>query len=99
MVHLLQSHIDEAIVWLERARNANPVQPIIRASLASAYGLKGQTERAAAELAEARRLSSDGRFSSIATLKAAEYFGVPAVRALYEATYLVGLREAGLPEE
>jgi hypothetical protein len=54
---------------------------------------------AAAELAEARRLSRDGRFSSIAPLKAAQYFGAPAVRALYKATYLVGLREAGMPEE
>jgi hypothetical protein len=32
-------------------------------------------------------------------LKAAQYFGVPAVRALFEATYLVGLRKAGMPEE
>src|SRR5580692_4206661 len=62
-------------------------------------GLKGETERAVGELAEARRLSSDGRFSSIASLKAAQYFGVPAVRALFEATYLVGLRRAGMPEE
>jgi hypothetical protein len=53
---------------------------------------------AAAELAEARRLSSDGRFSSIGRLEATQYFGVPAVRALYEATYLVGLRKAGMPE-
>jgi predicted Zn-dependent protease len=98
-VHLLQSHIDEAIVWLEKARNANPVHPLIRGWLASAYGLKGETERAAAELAEARRLSRDGRFSSIANLKAAQYFGVPAVSALFEATYLVGLRKAGMPEE
>jgi adenylate cyclase len=99
LVHLLQSHIDEAIVWLEKARNANPGHPLIRANLASAYGLKGETERAAAELAEARRLSSDGRFSSIARLKAVGYFGVPKIRALYDATYLPGLRLAGMPEE
>jgi tetratricopeptide (TPR) repeat protein len=99
MVHLLQSHIDEAIVWLEKARNANPAHPGIRAWLASAYGLKGETERTAAELAEARRLSSDGRFSSITRLKAAQYFGVPKIRALFEATYLAGLRPAGMPEE
>jgi TolB-like protein/class 3 adenylate cyclase len=98
-VHLLQSHIDEAIVWLEKARNANPAHPLIRGWLASAYGLKGETEHAAAGLAEARKLSSDGRFSSIAHLKAAQYFGVLAVRALYEATYLVGQRRAGMPEE
>jgi adenylate cyclase len=98
-VHLLQSHIGEAIIWIEKARNANPAHPLIRAWLASAYGLKGETERAAAELAEARRLSSDGRFSSIATLKAAQYLGVPKVRALFESTYLRGLRLAGMPEE
>jgi hypothetical protein len=98
-VHLLQSQLDEAIVWLERARNASPTHPGIRANLASAYGLKGETDRAAVELAEARRLSPDGRFSSIARLKAVGYFGVPKVRALYEATYFRGLRLAGMPEE
>jgi hypothetical protein len=56
-------------------------------------------ERGAAELAEARKLSSDGRFSSIARLKAAQYLGVSKVRALYETTYLVGLRKAGMPDE
>ena len=54
MVHLLQSRLDEAVVWLEKARNANRVHPLIRGNLASAYGLKGETERAAAELAKRR---------------------------------------------
>ena len=98
-MNLLQSRIDEAIVWIEKARSANPAHPLIRGWLASAYGLKGEAERAAAELSEARRLSSDGRFSSIACVKAATYFGVPKIRALFEATYLVGLRKAGMPKE
>jgi adenylate cyclase len=55
-VHLLQSRTDEAIVWLEKARNANPGTQYNHAFLASAYGLKGEPDRAAAELAEARRL-------------------------------------------
>jgi hypothetical protein len=55
--------------------------------------------RATAELAEARRLSGDDRFSSIARLRAVGYFGVPKVVALYKATYFVGLRKAGMPEE
>jgi TolB-like protein/class 3 adenylate cyclase/Tfp pilus assembly protein PilF len=93
-VHLLQSRIDEAIVWHEKARNAAPAQPYIRAWLASAYGLKGETERAAVELAEARRLSGDDRFSNIARLKAFGYF-----RALVETTFFAGLRLAGMPEE
>jgi TolB-like protein/class 3 adenylate cyclase len=98
-VHLLQSRVDEAIGWFERARITAPAAPVFRSRLAAAYGLKGDTERAAAELAEARRLSSDGRFSSIARLKAAQYFGVPKIRALVEATYFAGLRKAGMPEE
>ena len=65
--------------------------------LAAAYGLKGWTERAAAELAEAQRLS-DGRYASIARLKAAGHWGVPEIAALFETTYFAGLRQAGMPE-
>ncbi len=99
LVHLLQSRIDEAILWLVKARSANPAHPQFHAHLASAYALKGETDRAAVELAEARRLSADDRFSSIARLKAVGYFGVPKVRALFEATYFAGLRKAGMPDE
>jgi adenylate cyclase len=99
IVHLLQSRIDEAILWFEKARTADPALPIVHDFLASAYALKGETERAAAELAETRRLSSDDRYSSIARLKAVRYFGVPKVRALLETTYFAGLRKAGMPEE
>jgi adenylate cyclase len=98
-VHLLQSRTDEAIVWLERARSAVPAQPFLRIRLASAYALRGETERAAAELAEARRLSNDDRFSSLARLKAVGHFGVPKTGALVEATLFAGLRKAGVPEE
>ncbi len=55
--------------------------------------------RAAAELAEARNLNRDERFSSIARLKAARSFGVPKIRALFETTYIKGLRMAGMAEE
>ena len=58
IAHLLQSRTDEAIPWFEKARGANPGHPGAHAWLASAYALKGDTERAAAELAEARRLNS-----------------------------------------
>jgi adenylate cyclase len=66
LAHLLQSHTDEAILWLGKARSANPALPYVHSHLASVYALKGESERAAAELAEARRLGRDGRFSSIA---------------------------------
>jgi len=94
--HLLQSRTDEAIPWFEKARNANTEHPFFHAHLAAAYALKGDTERAATELAEARRLTSDDRYSSISRLKAVlPGFGHP----LFEATYFAGLRLAGMPEE
>jgi TolB-like protein/class 3 adenylate cyclase len=104
LAHLLQSRTDEAILWFEKARGAHPELAPNHAVLASAYGLKGETERAAAELAEARRLNS-GRYSSIARVMAFgyagshDYWGVPKIRALFETTYFAGLRKAGMPEE
>ena len=101
LVHLLQSRTGDAIVWLERARNAIPAHPHIRAQLASAYALNGETERACAELAAARRLSLDGRYSSIAGLRVLGNYRVLAseIRARCEATYFTGLHKAGMPDE
>ena len=98
-VHLLQSRTDEAIVWLEKARNAMPGIAVHHSRLASAYALKGETERAAAELAEAQRVDGGHLFSSIGSLRASGCCGSPKIRALYEATYFAGLRKAGMPEE
>jgi adenylate cyclase len=99
--HLLQSRTDEAIAWFEKARSTNPEFAFFHSALASAYALRGETERAAAELAEARRLDVDGRYSSIAHLKAVPgpSWRAPKTRALNEATYFTGLRKAGMPEE
>jgi adenylate cyclase len=100
-VHLLQSRTDDAIVWLEKARSNLPAAVDVRSRLAAAYALRGDTERAAAELGEARKLSVGDLFSSIVHLKAGGVYsgwGVPATRALFEATYFAGLRLAGMPE-
>jgi TolB-like protein/Flp pilus assembly protein TadD len=98
-VHLLQSHTEEAIQWLERTRSDRPAHPGTRAQLAAAYALNGEAERAVAELGEARRLSGDDRFSSLARLRAVGNWGVPKIRALFETTYFAGLRLAGMSEE
>ena len=103
---MLQSRTDEAIVWFEKGRGSMPAVPILHSRLAAAYALRGESERAAAELAEARRLDGD-LYSSIAHLKASTIDDVkaggsqvvPKIRALYEATYFAGLRKAGMPEE
>jgi TolB-like protein/Tfp pilus assembly protein PilF len=98
-VHLLQSSTDEAIYWLEKSLSANRQLAFAHGHLAAAYALEGDTARAAMELAEARRLSGDGRFASLARLQAARSCGVPKIRALYEATYFAGLRKAGMPKK
>ena len=97
--HLLQSRLEEAIVWSERARNATPAHPQFRSFLAAAHALKGDNDCAAAELAEARSLVGDDRYSSIARLRAADSWGMPKICALVETTYFAGLRRAGVPEE
>lgn len=99
VAHPLQSRIDEAIEWLERARGADAALPYVHSHLASAYALKGEAERAAIELVEARILSGDNRYSSLARLRTLQYYGVHNIEALYEATYFAGLRKAGMPEE
>jgi TolB-like protein/Flp pilus assembly protein TadD len=95
--HLLQSRPGEAIVWCEKARNAAPAAPIFRTLLASAYALKGETERALAELAEAHKLVGDDRYSSIARLRSVVSWGAP--KDLVETIYFAGLRKAGVPEK
>jgi TolB-like protein/class 3 adenylate cyclase len=99
MAHLLQARTDEAILWLERARNANPRMAGPHAWLASAYGLKGETDRATQELTEAWRLSRDGRYTTIARHKSVQSLGSPRTRELAEETFFAGLRKAGVPEE
>ena len=102
LVHLLQSRTNEAILWLEKARRAAPAKPFNHLHLAAAYALSDDLNRAAVELAEARRLrGGEGFFRSILSLKAGglwESFS-PNSRALTETTFLAGLRKAGMPEE
>jgi TolB-like protein/Flp pilus assembly protein TadD len=99
VAHLLQSNTEGAITWFQRARNAIPAHSKFRSYLAAAYALRGEGERAVAELAEARRLSPDDRYSNLARLRAVYTWEVPKIRALREATFFAGLRKAGMPEE
>jgi hypothetical protein len=82
---------DTAAVDLERATG------LIEQALATSP----RSPLATAELSEAHRLSGDDRFSSLARLRALGVYWavVPKIQALFEATYLDGLRKAGMPEE
>jgi adenylate cyclase len=98
MVHLLKARIDHAVSWLEQARSANPRLAGPHAWLAAAYALAGNSEGATAELVEARRLSGDNRYATVANFKRANALGAK-LQALAEKTFFAGLRKAGMPEE
>jgi adenylate cyclase len=98
-VHLLQSRTDEAIAWLEKGRSAEPRANPPHWFLAAAYGLKGERERARAELAEAIKLTGSDRYSTIARSRANGDLYTPALRDRWETVYFPGIRAAGLPEE
>ena len=98
MVHLLKARIDDAISWLEQARSGNPRLAGPHAWLAAAYALAGNSEGATAELVEARRLSGDNRYTTLANFKRANALGTK-LQALAEETFFAGLRLAGMPEE
>jgi hypothetical protein len=65
----------------------------------AAYALKSETERGAAELAEARKLDGERSWRSVAKLREGTRYETPAIRALAEATYYAGLRKAGMLEK
>ena len=84
--------------------NANPGMHFFHAYLASAYALKGESERAAVALAEARKLATEGTYSSIPRLRlwrslSQDRGARPEIRALFEDTFFAGLRKVGVPEE
>ena len=96
VIYLLQSHTDEAIGWLEKANSENARLAFVHAYLAAGYALKGETEHARSELAEAQGLSK--LYSSLARVQQYTWYDNPQIRALAEATYFPGLRRAGIPE-
>jgi TolB-like protein/DNA-binding winged helix-turn-helix (wHTH) protein/Tfp pilus assembly protein PilF len=99
LLHLLQSNTDEAIVWLKKARSTAPALPFVHLFLASAYGLKGETERAGVELMEVSRLHGPGHVTSVAELRANLHHGPPNVATLFETILFTGLRKAGLADD
>jgi TolB-like protein/class 3 adenylate cyclase len=95
--HLLQSRLDQAVSWLEKARGASPNLWFVHAWLAAAWALKGDLENARAELAVARALQGTGFERGVAHI--ADRFVGPESRSRFETVIRAGLRKAGFPEE
>jgi hypothetical protein len=78
--------------------------PWPHAFLAAAYGLKGDADRASAELGETnegfrRRGIPDNRWGTIALVRKNDALNTPALHERFEEFYITGLRKARLPEE
>jgi TolB-like protein/DNA-binding winged helix-turn-helix (wHTH) protein len=102
IVHFYRGRLDEAILWLDKARRANPSLAVAHSLLAAAYGLKGDAARAGAELAEyyeAAKGHADSRFATIALVRKNGDLNTPALHDRFEELLITGLRKAGLPEE
>jgi adenylate cyclase len=102
IVHFFRGRMNEAILWLEEARRANPSFAVAHSLLAAAYGLKGDAARAGAELAEydeAAKGHADNRFATIALVRKNGDLNTPALHDRFERLLITGLRKAGMPEE
>ena len=76
--YLLHSHYDDAVVAFQEACLGRPAGVTdFHSFLAAVYALQGKSERAASELAQARKLASDNRYSSITRVSDVPFGGIP----------------------
>jgi TolB-like protein/class 3 adenylate cyclase/Tfp pilus assembly protein PilF len=100
--HLLMDHVDRAVDYLGKACAALPQSGGYRLFLASALGLRGDTDEAKKELAEAVKFRPAGETSSMTKLLSSANFhdvGAPKFFAMRKKTFEAGLLRAGLPED
>jgi adenylate cyclase len=100
MVHVYRREPDQAISWLEKAQAAYVTRGPsagyqVHGWLAAAYALKGDPDRARAELNEAWKYPF---YRTVASIKADPAYSEPRVAVLAEPTFIAGLRAAGMPD-
>jgi adenylate cyclase len=99
--HSLMNHVDRAVDYFRKACAALPNYGPYHLFLASALGLRDDTDEAKTELAEAIRLRP-AEFSSMTTLLNSPNFhdiGTPKFFAMRKKTFEAGLLRAGMPAE
>jgi tetratricopeptide (TPR) repeat protein len=97
--YLLQSHIDDAILWFEKAKPPFPRGRVFEATSPRRTRSKVTTSMPRSNSPRARKLAGEGSWQSIARLEANSRYEAPTIRALAEATFYAGLRKAGMPKE
>jgi TolB-like protein len=95
--HLLQSRLNEAVAWLEKARIAAPAVWFLHFYLAAAYALNGCSESARAALGVAKELQGAALETNVARL-GGHFAPTPEIRTRFEAIYQAGLSAAKTQE-
>ena len=96
--HLILGQTDIAIDYLSKAIKINSKTPATWASLAVAHTIKGETDQAAAAVAEVKKLNPKATSASLNYSFRPLSASVPAYKAWYEKTYMPAYRKAGLTE-
>jgi len=95
--HLVLGDIDTAITWSLKASQVNPDDISAWVRLAVAYAMKGESEKAAAAVAEVLKLNPKFKLSNSRVSKPMSA-SPPAYKEWYEKKFLPAARKAGLPE-
>jgi TolB-like protein/Flp pilus assembly protein TadD len=96
--HLVLGQTDLAIDYFLKATQVNLKVPVYWASLAVAHTMKGESNQAAAAVAEVKKLNPNADSATLNFILKPLSASPPSYKAWYEKTYLPAYRKAGLTE-
>jgi adenylate cyclase len=96
--HLVLGQTDLAIDYFLKATQVNLKVPVYWASLAVAHTMKGESNQAAAAVAEVKKLNPNADSATLNFILKPLSASPPSYKAWYEKTYLPAYRKAGLKE-
>ena len=97
-LHLILGQTDLAIDYFLKATQVNSKVPVYWACLAVAHTIKGETDQAAAAVAEVKKLNPNADSANLNFIFKPLSASPPSYKEWYEKTYLPAYRKAGLKE-
>jgi tetratricopeptide (TPR) repeat protein len=97
-LHLILGQTDLAIDYFLKAIQVNSKVPVYWSGLAVSYALKGESNQAAAAVAEVKKLNPNANSKSLNFILKPLSASPPSYKEWYEKTYLPAYRKAGFIE-
>ena len=97
-LHLILGQTDLAIGYFLKAIQVNSKVPVYWSGLAVSYALKGESNQAAAAVAEVKKLNPNANSKSLNFILKPLSASPPSYKEWYEKTYLPAYRKAGFIE-